>query len=351
MGCPTPVCGGDWTLHYYPLAEKCKLDSAWVGPYLVVSLAGWAVGVQFQPDSPIILVHCQDLKKIPHPSGLVSWIDTARPEGLPTPHVLGASTMGRSTQRYLSISVVPPEERTSLYVGASVNSDRPLPGSLSYHPVGLVMDVSSGNHGSVVMFLPQEVILVDATISLHQCFMHRLDVGPIRLTTIAHSFSYRVTVLRDGVKSAARVGRSRRAAERILEDIGIPWGHQVAVMFQIVCALALEVPLVLQDIESLHGVSPNVILSCEPWGHMDHSGGDCACLSSDSTGTYVHDLSLTTREASPVENRDDLSSFPGGDYSRESQIAGAGEGRLGSVPFVFHRPGAYSRLLLAVYVR
>ena len=155
------------------------------------------------------------------------------------------------------------------------------------------MDVSSGTHGSIVTFLPQEVLLVDATISLHPFFMHRLDVGPIRLTTIAHAFNYRVAVLRDGVKSAARVGHSRRAAE-------------------------LEVPSVLWDIESLHGVSPNVILSCEPWGHLDHSGGDCECLSSDSTGAYVHDLSLATKEASPVEAREDLSSFPSGDYSRES---------------------------------
>ena len=89
----------------------------------------------------------------------------------------------------------------------------------------------------------------DATISLHPFFIHRLDVGPLRLTTIAHAFNYRVAVLRDGVKSASRVGLSRRAAERILEDIGIPWGHQVAVMFQIVCALALEVPSVLRDVE------------------------------------------------------------------------------------------------------
>ena len=154
------------------------------------------------------------------------------------------------------------------------------------------MDVFSRAHDSVVTFLPQEVLLVYTTISLHPFFMHRLDVGPIRLTTIAHAFNYRVTVLRDGIKSAARVGRSRRVAERILEDIGLPWGHQVAVMFQIVCALALEVPSVMLNIESLHGLSPNVILSCEPWGHMEHSGGGCECLSSDSTGAYVHDLSL-----------------------------------------------------------
>ena len=48
---------GDWTLRYYPLAKKCKLDSPWLGPYLVVSLAGWAVGVQLHPDSPVLRIH------------------------------------------------------------------------------------------------------------------------------------------------------------------------------------------------------------------------------------------------------------------------------------------------------
>ena len=151
---------GDWTLRYYPPAKKCKLDLAWVGPYLVVSLAGWAVGIQLQPDSPIILVHCQDLKKIPRPSGLVSWIDAAHPVGLPSPPVLCASTMGRSTWRSLSIS----EEGSLLSGGASVVSARLLPGSLSYHPKGSVMDVSSGSLGTMVTFLPQEVLLVDSTI-------------------------------------------------------------------------------------------------------------------------------------------------------------------------------------------
>ena len=43
-------------------------------------------------------------------------------------------------------------------------------------------------------------------------------------------------------------------------------------------------------------MSPNVQLSCEPWGHADHIGEDCGCLSSDSTGAYVHGLSLIPRE-------------------------------------------------------
>ena len=39
---------------------------------------------------------------------------------------------------------------------------------------------------------------MDTTNSLHP-----FAVGPIRLTSIAHAFNYRVTVLRDGMKSAA----------------------------------------------------------------------------------------------------------------------------------------------------
>ena len=105
---------GDWIMCYYPLAKKCKLDSPWVGPYLVVSLVGWAVGVQLQPDYPILLVHCQDLKKIPHPRGLVPWIDVTLPEGSPAPALLGASTVCRSTWNSGSTSIGPPVDRTLL---------------------------------------------------------------------------------------------------------------------------------------------------------------------------------------------------------------------------------------------
>ena len=63
---------GDWVMLYYPAAKKCKLDSAWVGPPLVVSIVGWAVGIQKHLDSPILLIHCQNVKKIPQPSGVRS---------------------------------------------------------------------------------------------------------------------------------------------------------------------------------------------------------------------------------------------------------------------------------------
>ena len=46
---------GDCVLRYYPPAKKCKLDFAWVGRYLVVSLAGWALGIQRHRTHPLSL--------------------------------------------------------------------------------------------------------------------------------------------------------------------------------------------------------------------------------------------------------------------------------------------------------
>ena len=44
--------------------KKCKLDSIWAGPYLIVATLGWTVGIQRHPDEPVIFIHCQDVKKI-----------------------------------------------------------------------------------------------------------------------------------------------------------------------------------------------------------------------------------------------------------------------------------------------
>ena len=63
---------GDWVMRYYPAAKKCKFDSVWVGPSLAVSIIGWAVGIQKHPDSPILLIHCHDVKNVPQPSGMRS---------------------------------------------------------------------------------------------------------------------------------------------------------------------------------------------------------------------------------------------------------------------------------------
>ena len=178
---------------------------------------------------------------------------------------------------------------------------------------------------------------VSVTIgSFSGCYQYLTSIFHTPVGCGTHAFDYRVDVLRDGFRSAARVGRSRRAEGRFLEDTAVPWGHQVAVMFQIVSALALEVPAFLQNIGKLRGVSPDVQLSCEPWGHADHNGGGCECLSSDRTGAYVHSLSLIPRECLSRPELEDVSVSTEGSGDRRSHILSIGMGRPGSVSFVSH---------------
>ena len=133
---------------------------------------------------------------------------------MPTLPVLGASTMSRTTQGSPSIAGLPPEEGATLSEIASVNCAQFPSESRTCRRDASGMDVSA------VVFVPQGILLMDATSILHPFFTHRLDAGPIRLTMIAHAFNYRVAVLRDGVKSAARVGHSHRAEGRFFGGHG-----------------------------------------------------------------------------------------------------------------------------------
>ena len=78
------------------------------------------------------------------------------------------------------------------------------------------------------------------------------------------------------------------APEKLRDDF------TVADMFQIVSTMALEFPSFL---EAIRGISPNIHIDCEPWGHMDHSDGHCSCRSSDRTAVYVYELAFTHRES------------------------------------------------------
>ena len=154
----------------------------------------------------------------------------------PTPPVLGASTVCRSTQ-----GSTPPQYRMS---GCSSLFFR-------FRLLHNILTMKPGHSHS-----PARVGHIDDNHVLYPFFHHRFDVRPIRLTYVAHAFNYRIAVLRDGVKPAARVGHSRKAARQILDNVDIPWSQQVAVMFQIICALALDVPEVLHELGRLKGVPP-----------------------------------------------------------------------------------------------
>ena len=122
-------------------------------------------------------------------------------------------------------------------------------------------------------------------------------------------------------------------------------------MFHILSTLALELLVFSQFMHELQGESPNVQLYSEPWGHVDHSDDNCGCLSSDRMDSYVHGLSLMPRSDVPIPGSDDASVHTEESGARMDLAYCLGVGRPGSVPFVSLRPGAYGRLLLAVYVR
>ena len=332
-------------------AKKCKLDSAWVGPYLIVSIASWALGIQREPDSPIVLVHCQDLKKIPQPQGAVSWLENPRPTGAPTIPVLSASTMNRTSQDSPSITVSPPGEGA---VMADVDSLKSLDISAQSQaePVNVEeMDVTSAPLISALIPVEPPVTRIDISCVLHPFYNHKLDSGPVRLMTIAHAFNYRVAVMRDGVRSAICIGRSRKAEKCFLTEPNISWGHQVTVMFQIVSTLVLEVPAFASIMQEIKGESPNIQLYSEPWGHMLHCDTDCSCLSSDRTASYVHGLAPMPRDAETEIGDGQTLTQAKDNVLIDNDCGYLGVGRPGSVPLVSNRPGAYGQLLLAVYVR
>ena len=84
-------------------------QSTGFSPYrlmLVVSIACWAIGIQLQPDSPVLLIHCQDLfilRKLPDLEG---WCPGCRPNRLTNrPTSAGASMVGVSTPGSAASSV------------------------------------------------------------------------------------------------------------------------------------------------------------------------------------------------------------------------------------------------------
>ena len=110
-----------WVIGLCVITHQLK-NANWIQPGLDhILLCRWQDGLlvfcYIRSHQLSWLVHCQDVKKIPRPSGLVSWIDANRMVGLPTPPVLGASAMGHSTQRSLSVAVIPPEEGALLSAG------------------------------------------------------------------------------------------------------------------------------------------------------------------------------------------------------------------------------------------
>ena len=185
---------------YNPPAKKCKLDSVWVGPYLVMSLFSWAVGIQKHPDSAILLIHCQDVKKVPQLSGVMSWIRTPQPVGAPQIPVLGASIVAHTSQGSPSVDVLPPDEGVVLADVDSLGCMRSTSGSQAScrtmtEDDGSRMGVLSSSVSSAGVPFSATMRRINGSCVLHPFSLHKLDAGPIRRMTIAHAFNYRWAVL------------------------------------------------------------------------------------------------------------------------------------------------------------
>ena len=170
------------------------------------------------------------------PQGAVSWLNTKQLPISPSVLILGASTMQRTSQDSPSITVAPPVEGAII---ADVDSTH-SPVLSAVPSVTSDMDITSAPLISVPVPVEPPALHVDSSCVLHPFYRHKLDSGPVRLMTIAHAFNYCVAVLRDGVRSALRIGRSRKTETCFLTQVNISWG--VTVMFQIVSTMMVEVP-------------------------------------------------------------------------------------------------------------
>ena len=72
------------------------------------------MGIQRHPDEPVIFIHCQDVKKIPPPGGVQSWLMIPPTGGTPAVPMLGASTVAHTSRDSPSVTALPPDEGVAL---------------------------------------------------------------------------------------------------------------------------------------------------------------------------------------------------------------------------------------------
>ena len=126
---------GSWVLRYYPPAAQHKLGSPWVGPQQVVrQVTGHTVGIQKDPEKPIVFVHVDDLKLCPGPHD-VSWVP-----GVPTAKYLCASTVAFQPGFHVSDMTPDPsvdvsgwEDRGGIHTDSSVLKDFDCPIDITDH--------------------------------------------------------------------------------------------------------------------------------------------------------------------------------------------------------------------------
>ena len=152
--------------------------------------------------------------------------------------MLGASTVAHTSIDSPSVTALPPDEGVEM---ADVDFEQNEQSMLRYRGSILTGTRSEGGRSSLrtgsagppEILFASPVVRIDDTSILHPYFPQNQTRDPVRLMTIAHAFNYRMAVLRNGINSAVRVARARKAAVCFLLNSDIQWGQQVAAMFQI----------------------------------------------------------------------------------------------------------------------
>ena len=143
----------------------------------------------------MIFIHCQDVKKIPQPSGTQSWITIPPPGGAPAIPMLGASTVAHTSRDSPSVTALPPDGGVEL---ADVDSMRDGC-SISHHSASGHASMPSDDCRRASMtdsVAPEEspftaaALRIDDTSALHPFSVHKSNAGPVRLMTIVHAFNY-----------------------------------------------------------------------------------------------------------------------------------------------------------------
>ena len=160
-----------------------KLDSIWTGPYLIVATLSWTVGIQRHPDEPVIFIHCQDVKKIPPPSGVQSWLTIPPPGGTPAVPMLGASMVAHTSRDSPSVTALPPDEGVVLADVDSLRNGQ----SMSRHSESKHASTPSeggrrspltGSAVPAAIPFATGAIRMDDTSILHPFFPQKSDAGP-----------------------------------------------------------------------------------------------------------------------------------------------------------------------------
>ena len=253
---------GSWVLRYYPPAAQKKLGSPWVGPQQVVRMAtGHTVGIQKDPEAPIIFIHVDDLKICPSPD---------RPAW--TPEASKARSLCASTVAF----------RPGYHVSDSDSSPS--------------VDVSSWNNLSTPASSSDIHLKLDQPIDLtghilSPFYAREFNYQECRFNSVAHLMCYRYAVLH-GLKTFATAVRkwARPLTEfptSRFQTLG--WNSQCrSVLREIYSHLCLtDIAVKTALLES--GPRPFSLSCLPPWG------GLCDVSTTEIGANLVNDILIETR--------------------------------------------------------